>query len=193
MALVQYAITITGKQPLLMHADDIEWSDQMDKWRLDLGLEPSSEKSKAGDDRSPAWRWLGNLYHDRTRIAMPLANIMKSLMEGGSMVLVPGGKGNKTFKAQTQSGILYDEPYWPLTSSGKEVLVKDLMKLNKQKDFDIHKKVAEDHGFRLLVKRAKIGTRKHVRVRPEFQNWMIRGTLTITDEQITKKVLQEFF
>ena len=109
------------------------------------------------------------------------------------MVLVPGGKGNKTFKAQTQSGILYDEPYWPLTISGKEVLVKDLMKLNKQKDFDIHKKVAEDHGFRLLVKRAKIGTRKHVRVRPEFQNWMIRGTLTITDEQITKKVLQEFF
>jgi hypothetical protein len=48
-----YEVTMTGTQPLLLHADDIEWADRMSAWKDD----PANKKtSKAGDDRSPAWR-----------------------------------------------------------------------------------------------------------------------------------------
>ena len=82
-----YAVTLTGKTPLLMHHDNIEWADFMDEWKSN----PDNKAgSKAGDDRSPAWRWLGAAYHDGKNFAMPQANIMRCLMEGGAMVPVPG-------------------------------------------------------------------------------------------------------
>jgi hypothetical protein len=106
-----YNVTITGVTPLLMHQDNIEWSDRMDAWKND----PKNKKSgKAGDDRSPAYRWIGSTYHDGTHVALPADNIMRCLMEGGAMVLVPGGRNGKTFKAQTQSGIVLAEAFWRL-------------------------------------------------------------------------------
>lgn len=188
-----YQITITGKQPLLMHADDINWSDQMDAWKND---KDNKKMSKAGDDRSPAWRWLGHLYHDGHRIVMPVANIMRCLMEGGVMVPVPGGKSGKTFKAQTQSGILAMEPNWPIFVGPKldqEIPVGKILQLTLQKEFEIHQQAVKDHGFELYLKRAKIGSSKHVRVRPRFQKWAIQGVLVVIDEQITQDVLADFF
>lgn len=183
-----YEITITGTQPLLMHADDIEWADQMDAWKND---KDNKKSSKAGDDRSPAHRWLGNLYHDGERIVMPVENIMRCIMEGGAMVPVPGGKNGKTFKAQTQSGIQPLAPSWPILVESKEVPVAKLLKLTAQKDFTAHKQAALDHGFELFIKRAKIGSSKHVRVRPQFQRWTVRGELVVSDEQITQSIFED--
>ena len=73
-----YAVEIIGKTPLLMHHDNIEWADYMDTWKNDPG---NKKTSKAGDDRSPAWRWLGCCYHDGKRLAIPQANIMRAIME----------------------------------------------------------------------------------------------------------------
>jgi hypothetical protein len=172
----------------LMHYDNIEWADFMDAWKSD----PNNKKaSKAGDDRSPAWRWLGCIYHDGSRVVMPQANIMRSIMEGGAMVPVPGGKMGKTFKAQTQSGMMSVEPFWPLLVGGHEIAWADIERLKDVAEFDRHKELANKLGFSLLVKRAKIGTSKHVRVRPEFAaGWQLRGSLAVWDDQITKDALQ---
>lgn len=181
-----YKVTLTGKQPLLMHADNIEWADRMERWKSD----PSSrKKSKAGDDRSPAFRWLGSLYHDGVNIGLPSDNLMRAFMEGGAMVPVPGGKNGKTFKSQTQSGMVVDGMSWPLAIDGKVVPVGPFMSLETEDDFEKHKKVAESNGFALYLKRAKIGTSKHVRVRPRFDTWSVAGVIHVWDEQITKDVL----
>lgn len=188
--LRRYQIKLNGKQPLLMHSDDIEWSDAMDLWRVD---KDHKAISKAGDDRSPAWRWLGALYHDGERIIIPAANVMRCLMEAGAMVVVPGGKSGKTFKSQTQSGIMPTEIGWPLLVDKKSVPYAPLGKLVGQKDFAKHKECALASGFELFLKRAKIGQSKHVRVRPKFDKWAAIGELVVTDEQITTSVLADIF
>lgn len=182
-----YLIELTGKTPLLMHHDNIEWADFMEEWKSD----PANKKfSKAGDDRTPAWRWLGCVYHDGTKLAMPQANIMRSIMEGGAMVPIPGGKNGKTFKAQTQSGMMSVEPYWELTLAQGPVQWSALEQLRDLEDFPSHLVQTRAMGFDLLVKRAKIGTSKHIRVRPRFPvGWKLIGTLAVWDEQITEDSL----
>lgn len=184
-----YHVTITGKTPLLMHHDNIEWADFMDEWKSD----PANKKgSKAGDDRSPAWRWLGCVYHDGNHVAIPQGNIMRAIMEGGAMVPVPGGKNGKTFKAQTQSGMMSVEPFWPLLVNGVPVKWADVERLKDESKFTAHKQAAAKLGFDLLVKRAKIGASKHVRVRPQFAaGWQISGSLAVWDEQIDERVLRD--
>lgn len=183
-----YTITLTGKMPLLMHADNIEWADQMSAWKDEA---KNKKGSKAGDDRSPAFRWLGSLYHDGSVVAMPSDNLMRAFMEGGAMVPVPGGKSGKTFKSQTQSGMLVDGTHWPLLINGKTIPVAPILALQAESDFAKHQKSVEKLGFALHIKRAKIGQSKHVRVRPIFESWSTTGTLHVWDEQITKQVLKE--
>jgi hypothetical protein len=182
-----YNVTLTGKTPLLMHYDNVEWSDFMEEWKSNAA---NKKTSKAGDDRSPAWRWLGCVYHDGKTLGIPQANIMRSLMEGGAMVPVPGGKMGKTFKSQTQSGMMSVDPVWTLLVNGKAIAWKDLEDLKELATFSEHKKGAAELGFELLVKRAKIGQSKHVRVRPQFAaGWQAVGSLAVWDEQIDKRAL----
>lgn len=186
-----YQITLTGKTPLLMHSDNIEWADFMDEWKNDPG---NKKESKAGDDRTPAWRWLGCVYHDGSVIGIPAANIMRSLMEGGAMVPVPGGKMGKTFKSQTQSGMMCVEPQWTLLLKNATVKWADVEMLREEKKFAEHKKFVEQMGFGLLVKRAKIGASKHVRVRPQFAaGWVAKGSVAVWDEQIDDRALGQIF
>jgi hypothetical protein len=186
-----YNVTITGKTPLLMHHDNIEWADFMDEWKNN----PENKKgSKAGDDRSPAWRWLGCAYHDGEKLAIPQANIMKCLMEGGAMVPVPGGKNGKTFKSQTQSGMMSVLPFWTLLIDRKPIAWADIEKLKDISLFAEHKSAARALGFDLLVKRAAVGTSKHIRVRPQFASgWQAVGEIAVWDEQITDRALSDIF
>jgi hypothetical protein len=174
-----------------MHHDNIEWADGMDAWKAD----PANKKtSKAGDDRSPAFRWLGCCYHDGRHLAIPHANIMKSLMEGGAMVPVPGGKNGKTFKAQTQSGMMSGQEFWKLLIGGEQIEWRDIESLKDEKSFAAHKAAARELGFDLLVKRAAVGPQKHVRVRPQFAaGWQAVGQVRVWDEQITEAVLADIF
>ena len=133
------------------------------------------------------------MYHDGQVAAMPSDNLMRCFMEGGAMVPVPGGKNGKTFKAQTQSGMMVAEPFWPLSVNGDGMLVpmSQVNALLKQEDFASHKQAADALGFSLFVKRAKIGASKHVRVRPRFDSWALTGTINVWDKQITKAVLTD--
>lgn len=185
----KYLVTITGKTPLLLHHDDIEWADRMDQWKNDPG---NKKGSKAGDDRSPAWRWLGCLYHDGDILVMPQDNIMRATMEGGAMVPVPGGRSGKTFKSQTQSGISCSSAFWPLLgANGREIPVARVHELLREDDFAAHKAAAQALGFSLFVKRAKVGASKHIRVRPRFDAWSLTGEMVVLDKQITEAVLRD--
>lgn len=185
-----YQVTITGETPLLMHADNIDWADRMEAWKND---KDNRKLSKAGDDRSPAFRWIGALYHDPEAevVALPVENIMRALMEGAAMVLVPGGKGGKTFRAQSQSGIIPRALHWPLVAGGKTIKTAPIFELMEEKDFAFHAEFAASLGFELFVKRAKVGQSKHIRVRPLFRAWRVVGELAVTDEQITEGVLAD--
>jgi hypothetical protein len=182
----RYEVTITGTNPLLMHADSVEWADQIKAWQKD----PENKKaSVAGDDRSPAWSWVGALYHDGQVIAVPSDNLMTMMREGGAMVPVPGAKGNKSFKAQTQSGLLVNEAYWPLVVNGAAIPMGEIKELLNETDFTKHQETAQRLGFELFVKRARINRAKHIRVRPRFDTWQASGTISVFDDQITTEIL----
>lgn len=181
-------VQITGRTPLLMHADNIEWADLMEAWKND----PKNKKlSKAGDDRTPPFRWLGCLNHDGKVVTIPSEYLMKCIMEGAAQMPVPGGKNGKTFKAQSQSGLMCADFHWPLVVAGKTIPIEDLLAL-RDGDFTYkdHVETVQSMGFSLFMKRARIGQQKHIRVRPRFDEWSLSGEITIMDSQITKEILQ---
>lgn len=181
----RYRVNLVGDTPMLMNYDNIEWADFMKKWETN----PENKKnSVAGDDRSPAWRWIGRLYNDNGIVVMSSDNLMTTFRNGGAKC--PTGKGRQTFKSQSQSGILVDQPSWPLLIDGKEIPFQPIKDLIYDPDYEKHEQLARDLGFELFPKRATIpGTgKKNIRVRPRFDKWSCGGTITILDEMITKEV-----
>ena len=183
-----YNIQITGTQPLIMHADDIDWADKMSAWR---DQKDNKKKSKAGDDRTPAFRWIGYLYRNTVgQIIIPTENIMRCLMEGAATIIL---NKNKTFKSASQSGIIPRSVGWELMLDGRPIDTSPLAGLLKENDYEKHEESASQMGFALFKKRAKIGTSKHVRVRPMFHNWSASGQLVVTDANITTNILRDIF
>lgn len=181
-----YRVTLKGKTPLIMHQDNIEWADRMELWKKDPR---NKAASKPGDDRTPPFRWLGAMYHDGKQVVIPSDNIMRSLMTGGT--LTPTGKGQKTFKAQSQSGIMAPDLYWPLVVDGHTIPVVDMLKPGfETRTWEEWNALAVAGGFMLFLKRAKIGNAKHIRVRPKFERWSTSGELIVTDEAISLDVLK---
>lgn len=181
----KYNVTLTGQTPLLLHHDNLSWAETMKAWAKDPA---NTSGSIAGDDRSPAWRWIGNLYVDGGLVVVPADNLMTVLREGGAKC--PTGKKGATFKRQTQSGIVVNEAAWPIAVNGAPVLYEGIKKLIENPDFAQHEQTAIESGFTLFVKRAKIGQAKHVRVRPRFDTWSLSGSITVFDEMISQDVLQ---
>lgn len=184
----QYQITLKGLTPLLMHQDNITFSEQLQAWRK---APENKAHSIAGDDRTPPWTWIGYLYHDTHQLGMASDNIMTMLREGGAKVLT--GKGKETYKKQSQSGIVLDQQQFDLLINGKLVDVDNIKPLIGESDFINHLNMAKNLGFELFVKRAKVNRAKHVRVRPMFRTWSLQGSLTVIDEElsgITQEILQ---
>lgn len=172
--------------PILMHADNIEWADRMTQWVRDP---KNKSMSKAGDDRTPPWRWQGSLNTDGERITLPSEYIMRCLMEGAAQVST--GNGKTTFKARSQSGMFCQEFHWPLIIRDKTILMSQIKDICALETFAEQAKAAQETGFSLFVKRAKIGTSKHIRVRPRFDNWSTVGIIIVVDDLITTAVLEQ--
>ena len=184
----KYQITLTGTTPLLMHSDNIEWADKMDSWKTNAA---NKAKGKAGDDRAPAYRWIGCLYSDGETVVIPQDNLMPCLRKAGAMVPVPGGKRGKTFKSQTQSGMMLESPALAFEGAAGPIQMSDINALIDVQEFDAHKEAALMLGFDLFMKRARIGQSKHIRVRPRFAKWSASGTVLVWDEQLTLDALRE--
>lgn len=176
----QYQVDLFGQTPLLMHSDNLAFGEKVDHWIKD----PANAEMNSGvrgDDRTPAWRWIGYCYHNGEFLGIPSDNLMTMLREGGTKV--PAKKG--TYKKQTQAGIIIDQTHFILKINNVQVPFNPIKEMTKVLDFHEHIKLAEEFGFELLVKRAKIGRAKHVRVRPMFRNWSIHGSITIIDEEMS--------
>ena len=156
----------------------------MKAWEND----PENQKvSIKGDDRTPAWRWLGYAYNDGQYLGMSADNLMTTLREGGAKV--PTGKRGATYKRQSQSGLVVNEILWPIETTTGLIPWQEVLQLREVNDYPAQEAAVQKFGFELFAKRAKIGAAKHVRVRPRFNSWRVAGTITIMDETITKQVL----
>jgi len=185
-----YQVSFIGKTPLIMHRDNLYFSEKIAEWQK---LPENKELSKAGDDRSPAWTWIGSLYYHkegRDVICMDSDNLMTVLREGGAKVRT--GKKQETYKKQTQSGLVIPEIESTLLVHGKEIPMAPIRALNGETNFMKHMELAEELGFELFVKRARIKSSKHVRVRPMFRDWEIHTQIDVLNEEvsgITKEIL----
>lgn len=182
---------LTGQRPLLMHHDNIQGSDELKAWRQDPR---NKNQSVAGDDRSPAWTWASYLYHDGEAVCMPQENLMAALMFGGSQIIL---QKQKTFKQLSQSGMVCQQEYLRFEYSAdgaeyKQLKVKDLKFIDKLPFAEQAERVA-GMGFRLFMKRASVGTSKHVRVRPRFEHWRVTGSLMVLSQDITMDRLEQIF
>lgn len=181
-----YQVTLTGETPLLHHNHNLEWITAIEKWLK----EPGNKKlSKAGDDRTPGFMWIGHLYHFHGVAVVPSDNLMTMLREGGKKC--PTGKGKETFGRLTQSGIVVDQTEWPIVdaATGKPYSVEGLDAMATVNDYEQHEAWAAERGFSLFAKGARVNQTKHVRVRPRFDRWAVTGTMTVLEEQITRDVL----
>jgi hypothetical protein len=186
----KFRFKLTSLSPMLMHRDSIDWADTMEAWKNDS---KNSRKSKAGDDRTPAWRWVGYTYTDGDTVGIPFQNLSASLMKAASSVPVPGGKGGKTFKSDTMSGMSIDGTHCPLVIPGiGTIKMADITKLLKIDDWTEMREAVKALGFRLDATRATVGMSKHIRVRPIFDKWTCEGTCEVWDERLAK-ALPEIF
>lgn len=185
-----YGVTLTGKTPVMWHRDNIEFQAQVRRWQRD----PNNHgQSVPGDDRAPAWTWIGSLYHDGKTLAMPSDSLMASCMGAGANMST--GKGRKTFKAQTQSGMSFTEPFLKFSCQGKAIDTASIFALQAESDFDQHLLRARELGFALDVRpvRPAGANGRHIRVRPCFEKWQVEGTLSVWDAALTKEVLDQLF
>lgn len=186
----EYEVTLTGLEPLLMHHDNLAWASILNKWVKD----PNNKKnSVAGDDRTPAWRWLACLYVEGNTVGIPSDNLMTMLREGASKITL---KGNTTYKKLVAAGLVVNEILWDLVLPNGKVIKwdEDLKALTEENDYSKHEEAAEALGFSLFAKRAAVGSSKHVRVRPKFPaGWKASGTVTVFEESITDEILEMIF
>ena len=183
----RYQIILEGETPLLMHRDNIQFSERVRAWQQE-----NRSLSVAGDDRTPAWSWIGSLYDYGEYVGLNADNMMTMLREGGAKV--PTGSKNETYKRQTQSGIVLEEICPPLLVNGKRLEMAPISALLDEDVFEAHVEAVREMGFDLLVKRAKVGTSKHIRVRPMFEKWAVITSLMVVDPKesgITREVLQK--
>ncbi len=183
----RYSFVLNGLTPLLMHADNIEFADELQAWRKN----PENKgTSKAGDDRSPAWSWLGGVYLSAECVALPSDNLAISLRQAGAKMTM---KGKKSFKEESVSGMFVEDEYLPIEVAGKTIPAASVRALRELDEFPAHLKAVEKLGFSLFVKRAAIGMSKHVRVRAKFTEWACRGVVQVDSEALTPEVLGQLF
>lgn len=182
----KFRFELTGVTPLLFHADDVEAADRLGEWRK---APENKGKSVAGDDRSPPWTWMTYLYSDGEHVAMPSDNLMTALRQAAAKITM---KKQTTFKAASQSGLCVLDEHCEFRGPNGKVRMADLAKFQDE-NFAIHTKQAQELGFRLFVKRAPVGSSKHVRVRARFDEWSVSGRIQIIDSTITPPVLTQMF
>lgn len=179
---------LRGLTAMLHHANEVELTDSLEAWRKD----PRNKGiSKAGDDRSPPWTWQTYLYHDGQQLAVPSQNLMVCLRQSGAQMIL---KKQKTYKEISQSGMMIASEFLRFRYGEKNSQL-DVQAVTQLRDetFDKQSNAVRDLGFRLFVKRAKIGTSMHVRVRPRFDAWSAAGEVIVIAPELTFDAVSQLF
>jgi hypothetical protein len=179
--------TLKGTSALLFHADDIEAADEVQRWRK---APENKNFSVPGDDRSPPWTWRTYLYEDRGKVVWPSANIMVCLRQAAANIIL---KKQKTFKELSQSGLVIRSEFCEFLYNDGPPLDMAVVKALDDLPFSEAADRVKEMGFRLYCKRAKVGRAKHVRVRPRFEDWQVRGQLEVRAPEISREVLEKIF
>jgi hypothetical protein len=101
-------------------------------------------------------------------------------------------KGTKSFKEASQVGLFLVEDHFPILIGGKPIALKSIQAL-WDLDFESQLEKVHELGFDLLVKRARVNSTQHVRVRPMFDGWEIRGHVDIVAPEIKEPDLKKMF
>jgi len=171
---MKVAFELKGLTALLPHNDDVTASDRLEAWRK---APENKGISRAGDDRSPSWTWHEYLYDDGENVSIPSQNLMTCLRSAGSQMIL---KKQKTFKEISQAGMGVFAEYldFRVGDSKASIPIASVREL-RDLTFEEQADAVRDLGFRLFVKRARIGTSKHVRVRARFDNWHASGEIIV--------------
>src|SRR5690606_34873921 len=129
------------------------------------------------------------VYSDGTHIAMPAQNIMVCLRQAGTQMIL---KKQKTYKELTQSGLVIENETCEFLASGGKVPMAELEAI-RELPFEKQSDKCRELGFRLWAKRATIGKAKHVRVRPRFDAWEVKGKIHVVAPEITADILRQLF
>jgi hypothetical protein len=189
---MRVAFNLTGEMPLIMHADDIDAADALMKWRKN----PANKNvTVRGDDRSPAWTWQAYIYSDGEHVTMPSQNIMVALRQAGAQMIM---KKQKTFKELSQSGMVITNEYCDLFVGDKKISIdsfawQSAAAGDDDDGFEAQVKKAAGVGIRLFTKRAKVGTSKHIRVRPRFDSWRVSGEINVVAPELTVDIITQLF
>jgi len=183
---MKFKFTLNGKTPLLIHSDDVIAGDRLQQWRKD----PTNKKSSvAGDDRSPAWSWMTYLYHDNNVLTVPTDNLARCMVLAGTQITL---KKQTTMKSVAASGLFIHEIDMPIVGPMGTVPLSKIVAIEDM-SFAEQVNAVRSLGFDLFVKRAKVGTSKHVRVRPRFNQWSLSGVIEITCPDIREEHLRQMF
>jgi hypothetical protein len=201
-----YVVTLTGENPLIIDRDNLTFADEVKAWQQDPA---NRDQQKAGDDRAPAWAWLGKLYYEDTTpeklVSLPVGMLQACIRDGAAMIRHPTGPARKTLKDVSQSGLVFQEAFIPLLVPSLLPGASELwmpisygelfLKLRGEAQFRVHEAFVQAQGFQLLVVAAKPpGQRtRHVRVRPIFPKWRAVCHVTVTDDVVTETILAQIF
>lgn len=193
-----FRFELTGKTPLIMHRDDVLSADEVGAFRDEA---KKRKQGGAGDDRFPAWTWLTYLYpseefvdpktgrREPSVVSIPSPNLMSCLKWAGNRI----HRGRKSLKEVTQTSLLIWTDYASLVGPEGVVPMKDVYAL-KDLPFSGQKEEASRLGITLDVRRAKLNSSKHIRVRPRFETWRCEGKIEITDpDSLSESELRGLF
>lgn len=182
-----FSFEITGSTPLIMHADNIPWADQMTEWKK---KSKDAKSSPAGDDRHPAYRWIGCLCNNGVHVGIPSNYMTTCLMKAASRVST--GSRNKTFKTESVAMMGFNDELFPIVTKAGEVRWEDVVPMVNEPEFSEHQSFASKHGFELHICRASVGASKHIRVRPKFNSWKFAGTLWVDNDSLASSLPEIF-
>lgn len=185
-----YRFTLTGATPLIYDADDVDKAELLERWRKD----PANKNiSKPGDDRCPPWGWKRCVYLFDGFVAMPSDNLMPCLRKAGTEFKA---KGQRTYKAETQTGIVFAEDGYTLLVGDKPIPAAAIEAIEGDFDDQCEQFAALCGGAKigkLDVRRARPQTQKHVRVRPMFYQWGVTGLMHVIEPALNQKLLTDIF
>lgn len=180
-----YEVRFVGETPLIMDADNIELQDALNNW-----VREHPTESKAGDDRTPPWRWKTKLHTDGEVVAMPCDMVVAAISYAGNELTL---KGRKTFKNVAVENICPLDDYYPLMiGNGRKhtLKLKDIEAVKGS--YAEQEAAARKLGFRLFMARARPqGKSRHVRIRPRFDEYEFTVRLCVTGDMITREVLKQ--